>query len=164
MRRILRTLELSGKQFQYFGPAFVEDSALLLTSRIQKDGYLKPQITIGLELANGSSMETSASELLEKPLPRSLLATRAEFRIQKGLLYHYEKLDFEGLKTITDKQARSYFMEAAILLHPKSARVFTPERLKSGLSSLTDILERDGFERAQADASEVSQDDKTGHV
>src|SRR4051794_41532966 len=40
LRRILRTLELSGKQFQYFGPAFVEDSALLLTSRIQKDGYL----------------------------------------------------------------------------------------------------------------------------
>jgi outer membrane protein assembly factor BamA len=164
LKRILKTLELSGKRPQYFGPAFIEDSALILGSRIKKDGYLKPEIKIRLQLADGGQMETTANELLEKPLPRSLLAMRAEFKIRKGVLYHYQQLDFEGLKTITPKEAKSYFMETAILLHPKSARVYTPERLKQGLTSLTDILERDGYEQAQAVANQVSQDAKTGRV
>jgi len=164
LKRIVRTLELSGKRPQYFGPAFIEDSALILGSRIKKDGYLKPQIKIQLQLRDGSRVETTADELLEKPLPRSLLATRADFKIHKGVLYHYQQLDFDGLRTMTDKEAKSYFMETATLLHPKSARVYTPEKLKHGLSSLTDILERDGYEQARAEASKVTQDDKTGHV
>src|SRR5438876_3544196 len=73
-------------------------------------------------------------------------------------------LDIEGLQSLTLKEARSYFMETATLLHPKSARVYTPEKLKHGLSSLTDILERDGYEQARAEASKVTQDDKNGHV
>ncbi len=125
LKRILRTLELSGKRPQYFGPAFIEDSALILGSRVKKDGYLKPEIKIRLELHDGTHMETTADELLDKPLRRSMLATRAEFKIHKGVLYHYQELDFEGLKTMTDKEAKSYFMDTTTLLHPKSARVYT---------------------------------------
>jgi translocation and assembly module TamB len=164
LKRILRTLELSGKKPQYFGPAFIEDSALILSSRVKKDGYLKPQIQIRLQLRDGTWKTISAQDLAENPLPRSLLATRAEFRIRKGLLYHYQQLEFEGLKSMTDKQARSYFMETATLLHPKSARVYTPEKLKQGLSSLIDILERDGYGQATVETNRVTQDDKTGHV
>jgi outer membrane protein assembly complex protein YaeT len=164
LKRILRTLELSGKRPQYFGPAFIEDSALILTSRVKRDGYLKPVIKVRLRLKDGSQKEVNAEELVDNPLPRSLLATRAEFRIHKGLLYHYEKLEFEGLKTMTDRQARSFFMETAILLRPQSARVFTPQRLRQGLSSLTEVLERDGYQDAVVETNRVVQDDKTGHV
>src|SRR5262249_469135 len=103
LKRILTTLDLSGKRPQYFGPAFIEDPALILTSRVKKDGYIKPVVRIRLQLKDGSHKEVTAEELADNPLPRSLLATRAEFRIQKGRLYHYEQLEFEGLKTITDK-------------------------------------------------------------
>jgi outer membrane protein assembly complex protein YaeT len=164
LKRILRTLELSGKRPQYFGPAFIEDSALILGSRVKKDGYLKPAIVIRLQLKDGSHKQITAAELADQPLPRTLLATRAEFRIRKGRLYHYQQLDFEGLKSITDKQARSYFMETATLLHPKSARVYTPEKLKHGISSLKDIFERDGYAQVEVRTNSVAEDDKTGHV
>ncbi len=164
LRRILSTLELSGKRPQYFGPAFIEDSALILTSRVKRDGYLKPVVKIRLQLKDGSHKEVTADDLADQPLPRSLLATRAEFRIHKGKLYHYQGLKFEGLKTMTEKEAKSYFMETASLLRPKSARVYTPERLKHGISSLKDILERGGYAQAQVQTNRVSEDDKTGHV
>src|SRR5436190_10622948 len=34
LKRILRTLELSGKKPAFFGPAFIEDAALILSARV----------------------------------------------------------------------------------------------------------------------------------
>ena len=62
------------------------------------------------------------------------------------------------------KEARSYFMETATLLHPKSARVYTPENLKRGLGNLTDLLDRHGYRDATATVVEFRQDDHTGAV
>jgi outer membrane protein assembly complex protein YaeT len=90
--------------------------------------------------------------------------TRAEFRVRKRVLYHYQQLEFEGLESLKEKQARTYFMATAILLHPKSARVYTPEKLKSGLSSLADMLDREGYEQAAVKATDLKQDDRTGGV
>ena len=140
LKRILRTLELSGKKPPTFGAAFVEDAAIILGSRVKRDGYLKPRIVIRLELERGGHILTTDAELLESPLPDPLQVVRAEFEIQKGVLYHYKRLEFKGLKSMKDKDARSYFMETAILLHPKSARVYTPENLNKGLSGLTEVL------------------------
>jgi outer membrane protein assembly complex protein YaeT len=164
LRRGLRALQLSGEKPQYFGPAFIEDSALILTSSVKRDGYLKPSIRIRLQLKDGSRKEFAAEELLDNPLPRSLLATRAEFRIQRGRRYRYQQLEFEGLRTMTDRQARSYFMETAILFHPTSSRIFTPQRLRRGMSNLADVLERDGYRDALVETNQVLQDDKTGRV
>jgi outer membrane protein assembly complex protein YaeT len=164
LKRILRTLELSGKKPPILGAAFVEDAAVILSARVKRDGYLKPRIVIRLELEHGGHILTTDAELLESPLPDPLLVVRAEFEIQKGVLYHYKRLGFEGLETMDQKEATSYFMETAILLHPKSARVYTPENLKKGLSGLTDVLERAGYEQASAEVEDLKQNDKTGEV
>jgi outer membrane protein assembly complex protein YaeT len=60
------------------------------------------------------------------------------------------------------KDARTYFMETDNLLHPKTARVYTPERLKQGLASLVEVLERRGFAEARADVVKLEVDNKTG--
>src|SRR5205814_1916252 len=50
LKRILKTLELAGKKPLFVGSSFVEDSALILSSRVKRDGYLRPRIDIELEL------------------------------------------------------------------------------------------------------------------
>jgi outer membrane protein assembly complex protein YaeT len=164
LKRILSTLELAGKKPAFFSPDFVEDAAMILTSRVKRDGYLQPSIWIHLGLADGSSMEVKAGELIDNPLPRPLLVTRAEFKIDQGVLFHYEDLQFSGLETITEKQARSYFIESGALLHLTSLRSYTPEKLRRGLSSLTAVLEGQGYRDAKAEAEQIHRDDKTGAV
>jgi outer membrane protein insertion porin family len=162
LKRILRTLELSGKKPPLFGSSFVEDSALILSARIKRDGYLKPAISIYLELEHGGHMHVTADELVDNPLPRPLRFKRAEFEIIKGRLYHYDSLEIEGLVSMTTKEARDYFMETDNLLHPRSARVYTPEKLKHGVASLVDVLERRGFADATAEVTKLEVDDRTG--
>lgn len=164
LKRILTTLELAGKKPQFFGPDFIEDAALVLVARVKRDGYLKPRITILLDLADGGQLQIKAEDLLENPLPRPLRVRQARFRIRKGLLYYFASLDFRGLRSVPLKQARSYFVEVDTLLNTKRSRLFTPERLRHGLDSLTDILDRAGYRDAKVEAGHLQQDDKTGAV
>ena len=117
LKRILSTLELAGKKPPFFTPDFVEDAAMILTSRVKRDGYLQPSLRIHLVLADGSTLEVKAGELIDHPLPRPLLATRAEFKLQQGVLFHYADLRFTGLETVTEKQARP---RRRLLLHGES--------------------------------------------
>jgi outer membrane protein insertion porin family len=164
LKRILRTVELGGKKPEYFGASFVEDAAMILTARVKRDGYLEPSITIVLRLDNGERLIARAAELVDNPLPRPLRIKRVQFQIRKGLLYHFSTLQFAGLQSIPEKQARSYFMETEILLNIKKARIYTPERLRRGLASLTDALDRQGYQEATAEADKVVRDDKNGSV
>jgi outer membrane protein insertion porin family len=164
LKRILRTVELGTKKPEFFDPVFVEDSALILSSRVRRDGYLKPKVDAYLVLEHGGQMHVEAQDLLDNPLPRPLRIKSVHFKIEKGILYHYKKLEFEGLTSISEKEARSYFIETGTLLHLKRFRIFTPERLRRGLSSLEEVLDRQGYEEAKGAASEPELDDKTGAV
>jgi outer membrane protein insertion porin family len=164
LKRILRTVQLGTKRPEFFDPVFVEDSGMILSSRVRRDGYLKPKVYAYLTLEHGGHIRVEAEELLENPLPRPLRIKEAHFKIEKGTLYHYEKLEFEGLKTISEKEARSFFVETGILLKLKSYRIYTPERLRRGLSSIEEVLDRQGYQDAKGDASEPILDDKTGAV
>ena len=164
LKRMLRTLELAGKKPEYFSASFVEDAALILASRVKRDGYLRPQIDIELRETGGGTIKVEAQRLIDNPLQRSLRITDARFHIRKGVLYYFKSLRFERLKAVPPKTARSYFFETESLFSTKHSRMYTPERLHQGLSSLADILERQGYQQAKAEASAVRQDDKTGAV
>ncbi|HYV29337.1 MAG TPA: POTRA domain-containing protein, partial [Candidatus Eisenbacteria bacterium] len=164
LRRMLRTLELGGKKPEFFDAAFVEDAALLISARVRRDGYLVPDVFIELHLENGGAIRVHASDLLENPLPRPLRVKEARFTIRKGVLYHYKTIRFEGLETIPEKNALSYFVETSALFRLKPYRIYTPEKLRRGISSLSDVLERQGFEDARAEVTEMVRDDKTGAV
>ncbi len=164
LARMLRTLEIPGEKPEYFRATLIEDSAMLLTARVRRDGYLMPELTAELTLANGHQMTVNATNLINQPLPRPLQIKKAVFKIRKGVLYFYRDLQFEGLKVLNQKQARSYFMETETLLHLKKSRIYTPEKFERGISSLKDVLERDGYHDAQVTAQSVRRNDRTGAI
>jgi outer membrane protein insertion porin family len=164
LKRILTTLELGGKMPEVLASAFVEDAALILTARVKSDGFLEPSISIELVSTKGESINSKAEELLENPLPREMRFREVRFRIQKGRLYFYESLEFEGLESISDKEARDYFMDTTGLFALKHNKIYTPERLRRGVNSLKDLLDRQGYQQAVAQVSELERDDKTGAV
>jgi outer membrane protein insertion porin family len=164
LKRILKTVQLGTKKPEFYDPVFVEDSALILSSRVRRDGYLKPKVHAYLVLEHGGQVHVEAQELLDNPLPRPLRIKSVHFKIEKGTLYHYEKLEFEGLESISEKEARSYFVETGTLINLKRYRIYTPEKLRRGLSSLQEVLDRQGYEEAKGEASEPILDDKTGAV
>jgi outer membrane protein assembly factor BamA len=164
LKRILRTLELGGKKPELFSSSFIEDASSILVSRIKRDGYLNPIIDIKLGLADGTQLKTDAQELIETPLPRGLRIVAAQFKVHKGVLYYFQTLEFHGLTIVSPKAARAYFFETEFLFSSKEARAYTPERLRRGLSSLTDVLDRAGYHEAKAESAILRQDDRTGAV
>jgi outer membrane protein insertion porin family len=164
LKRILRTVELAGTKPEFFLPAFVEDSALILASRIKHDGYLMPRISILMTGEDGSQLRKTADEVIDNPLPRTFRIKYLTFKISKGKLYHYRDLRFEGLGPVSEKEARPYFLETKTLFHPKTARTYTPEQLNRGMANLTDLLDRRGYEKARVEVAELQQDDRSGAV
>jgi outer membrane protein insertion porin family len=164
LKRILRTLEAGRTKPEFFGAVFVEDAALILAARVKRDGFLSPTIDVEMELENGGHMHVREAELLDSPLPRPLRVRKLHFKIRKGVLYYYQAVKFEGLETMTEKQALSYFIETGVLLRLKSTRIYTPERLQRGLANLTEIFERAGHESAKVTVSSLEKNEKSGAV
>ena len=164
LKRTLATLELAGKKPEYLTPSFIEDAASILAAHLKQDGYLHPNLDVLFTLADGARLKVDAASFADHPLPRSLRVTRARFQVLKGVRYYFQSLQFSGLETISDSQARSCFIETGALFRPKSAAIYTPENLRRGLASLTDLLDRQGYHESTAEAGQVRLDDLTGAV
>jgi outer membrane protein assembly complex protein YaeT len=162
LNRTVRRVGLSGKKPEFFDSDFVEDTALIVGARVRGDGYLEPKIIIRLKLAGGREIRTDAESLMENPLPRDIRIVDARFIIHRGTLYYFNTLEFQGLETVSQSEARGYFQDTEILLRTKRSRLFTQERLRRGISSLTDVLDRQGYRDVQVTSKELGRDDKTG--
>src|SRR5947209_7149211 len=98
LKRMLKTLELAGKKPEFYDATFAEDAALILSAHIKQEGYLQPTVLVRLWLESGGRIEVSAEDFLENPLPRPLRVTKIQFKIHKGVLYHYKTIEFDGLE------------------------------------------------------------------
>jgi outer membrane protein insertion porin family len=164
LKRMVRLLQKSDARPEYFDANFVEDAVLLFFSKMSRNGRLKPLVEATLHLRDGTILTQSWTKRIEEPLPRPLEISRARFRIQAGPLFYFESLDFEGLTVVSVEDARHYFMETDALLPLKKSRIYSPERLRSGLASLIEVLERAGYESAQSVTNHIEQNDETGAV
>ena len=164
LKNLIKTFDERAKGREFYDANFIEDAALILISRINRDGYLKPKITAHMTLDDGSVQTFSWQETVREPLPRPIEARRVEFEIDEGVFYFFEKINFEGLQAISEDDAKAFFIERGALVKFKKARVFTPTKLDRGLSSLSEVLSRKGYDQAEATATELDQDDKTGKV
>ena len=99
-----------------------------------------------------------------EPLPRPLQAKEVRFKIRKGVLYHFEKIEFNGLTALKEKKALGYFVETSGIVPLKQNRVYSPERLKRGVANLEEVLNRMGYQDAKVTVGKIEQDDKTGGV
>lgn len=162
LKRLVEVMQAGRTKPEVYDAQFIEDAALILASRLTQDGFLNPVLRADVVLADGSTVQYEWDDPVEQPLPRPLDARSVHFRIEEGLLYYYAGLEFEGLETLTEKEARSFFVETGTLLPIRRNRIYTPENVERGLSSIVETLERRGYQSAQAEITEVERDDKTG--
>jgi len=161
-RHIINLLEIPKGRPEFFNADFMEDSALILESKLRGDGYLRPEITIRVLKDDNTRAEYVWNQ--NEPLPRPLRARRVEFRIRRGILYHYTELKFTGLTAISEKKAETYFIETSGLIPLKKYRFYSPERLKRSVASLSEALDRMGFQDVKVTVGKADQDDATGNV
>jgi outer membrane protein insertion porin family len=164
LKNTLRMLETPGRERTHYDANYIEDAVLILMSRVQRDGYLKPEITARITLEDGEVVTYHWREAIEDPLPRPLQARRVDFQIARGIRYYYDTIEFRGLESIREREARGYFIERGALLPLKSTRIFTPGRHQSGLSSLNEALARLGHVDARVETARLLQDDESGRV
>jgi outer membrane protein insertion porin family len=164
LKRLVRTMSEEELKNEFVDANFIENSAVLLIARLHDDGFLKPTIQARITLVDGSKTNVAWREVIEPPLPRPLHARQVRFRVRKGVQYYFDQITFTGVEILADKRARSYFVETGALLPLKSSRTFTPNRLKRGIVSITEVLERQGYEQAKVTASHVNYDHGSGAV
>jgi outer membrane protein insertion porin family len=162
LKRIIKLLEVPKTKPQFFNANFMEDTALILKSKLRADGFLAPTIIIIAFTDDGKRQRFVWSET--EPLPRPLRATEVRFRIKKGVLFHFDKLEFKGLAALTEKKARTYFIQTGGLVPLKQNRVYSPEHLKSSVANLEEVLNRMGYQDAKVTVGRIEQDDTTGNV
>lgn len=165
-RRLKNALEIldAERKRTFFNANFIEDAALILTSQLASEGFLEPDLRVDLTLPDGREVTYTAAELLNEPLTRPFRAQRVHFRIRKGVLYHFRHIEFTGLEAIREREGRAFFIETGGLIRLKRNRIFSPNRLERGVSSLTESLERLGYRNAVVRAEELERDDRTGGV
>lgn len=164
LKNLAKTFDEKGKRREFYDANFIEDTALILMSRVGRDGYLAPKIEARLTLEDGSAQSYEWSKTVREPIPRSIKARKVEFKIDKGVFYFFDTLAFEGLSALSEDEARAFFLERGALMKFKQARAFTPGKLERGLASLSEILARNGYDQADATKGEVQQNDETGAV
>jgi outer membrane protein insertion porin family len=164
LKHIIRLLESEKQKPEFFDADFIEDTGLILRSKLRDDGFLEPTITVQLTLADGRRQEYEWDQGNDEPLPRPLRAREVRFNIAKGVLYHFNRLDFAGLDAVPEKRARSYFVETGGLIPLKQNRVYSPDRFKRSVSNFNEALRRMGFQKADVDVARLDRDDHTGNV
>ncbi len=148
----------------HFDANFIEDAVFIMNSRVQQDGYLRPRITARIKLDDGEEREFSWQDRLDTLLPRPLEAKRVRFRIERGVLYYYDEIEFEGLTVISESEAETYFAPGDFLIRLKGTRSFTPRKLDNSINNLREVLIGMGYEGAQVTLQEMDRDDETGAV
>jgi len=164
LKSLIKTFDEKGKHREYYDANYIEDTALILISRVKRDGFLKPRIISRLTLQDGQTQTYEWRETIPDPLPRPTLASRVEFEIHEGVFYFFGQIRFEGLEAVPEDDALAFFVERGALVKLKKTRVFTPTRLERGLSSLAEVLARKGYDQAQVTTTDLEQNDETGEV
>ena len=161
---MIETLRPRNQKPEFYDANFIEDAAFLLSSKLRRDGYLKPRIIANVRLTSGKSSAFEWRDSEREPLPRPIYARKVQFKIHKGVLYHYASVEFQGLQSMPEKQARSFFVETGALVPLKRGRIYTPEKLKQSISNLKETLERRGYESNSVEVIHLSPNERNGAV
>ncbi len=164
LKKSLKMLERAGQRPAFYTADYIEDAALILLSRVGRDGFLRGRVSVELTLTNGAMERFTWDGPIREPLPRTLMAKKVAFQIEKGPLFYYDKIRFEGLHALKEKQARHFFVETDALLPSKKNKVFTPQKLRHGIDSFQETLERAGYEHALVTATNIVRNEATGAV
>jgi outer membrane protein insertion porin family len=164
LKRVVRVMQEQDMKKEFVDANFVENAGLIILSRVREDGFLNPTLIAEMTLSDGRSFAMRWHGTIDPPLPRPLSVQRVHVKIYEGRRDYFDEHTFAGLQTLTEKQARAFFIETDALIPLKASRIFTAGRLKRGLGTLRELLQRKGFQDARVEVGAIRQDDKTGAV
>lgn len=164
LRKMIRLAQGEDRRPEFWDANFLEDSALILLSRVTEAGYLEPRVQARVTLADGSRQTFEWDKEFDTPVPRDLLGRRVHFRVRRGVRYYYQDLEITGLQTIRRVPAERYFISAEGLLPLKGTRVYTPSRFNRSIANLEEALIRRGFAQARVEILTLQRNDQTGAV
>ena len=164
LKALVKSLQKPGEKPEFFNATFIEDAVLVLFAKIERDGYLYPQITAEVIADSGEPQHFTWTEPLREPLPRDLKAKHLNFKIDHGLLFFFDEIRFAGVNALTLTEAAHFFIETDAIIKLKSNRIYSPERLNTGLKNLEEALERLGYESASANPTNLVVNTNTGAV
>jgi outer membrane protein assembly complex protein YaeT len=166
-RELKKTIRLmSGQKSppEFYDANFVEDAALIMMSTVIGEGYLAPHITATLTLAKGQELTFDWDKDIDTILPGPLAVRTVRFRVRRGVRYYFHHLSIHGLKSFSQSEARTLFVETGFLVPLRSTRIYTPSRLDRSIGDLTEALARKGFEHASVKVTQFERNDTNGAV
>jgi outer membrane protein insertion porin family len=164
LQSLVAILRGSSEKPEFLDASYVEDAVLILFSRLQRDGYLYPVLHANVLLDDGTERVFTWREPLGEALPRPFRARKLEFKIDKGVLFYFDEVRFEGLEGLSLQEAEHFFIETDALIPLKKNRIYSPERLRAGIKNLEEGLERLGYQRVAATATNLIVQTNTGSV
>jgi outer membrane protein insertion porin family len=164
LRKIIRLAQGAERRPEYFDANFLEDSALILLSRVTEAGYLEPRIEARVTLADGRPARFEWDKEFDTVVPRDVLAQRVHFRVRRGVRYYYQQIEITGLRSIRRSVAERHFVAAESLIPIKGARIYTPAQLDQSLRNLQESLLRRGYAHARVEVGHFQRNDSTGAV
>ncbi len=164
LKSLVLLLERTGRKPATFQANFVEDAVLILFSRLNKDGYLYPVVHAEIDLSTGEHRTFTWKEAVGESLPRPLDATHVRFRIERGLRFYYKDVRFSGGSALSLRETAHFFVETDAIIKLKENRIYTPEKLRSGVRNLEEGLQRLGYESASAVATNLVVNTNSGAV
>ena len=142
----------------------IEDAVFLLLSAVTENGYLEPVIITELTGVDGKTSTFTFDSNLESMLPSSVIARRVVLRIKPGVRFLLDRVNFEGLRALKEDIARQFFIGEAVLSGGKADRVYSPARLRSGVTNLERELQHLGYADAKVSSQNLKIDRASGKV
>jgi outer membrane protein assembly complex protein YaeT len=164
IKALLKSLETPGDKPAWFEPNYIEDATLVLFSKLQRDGYLHPRVTVEAVTVNGETQTFTWDAPLGEAIPRDLKARELHFQIDHRVLFYIDQIAFSGVTALTLEQAAHFFIETDALIKLKHNRIYSPERFQRSVKNLEEALERKGYESATATATNLLVNTNTGAV
>jgi hypothetical protein len=147
------------------GPAFdanaIEDTAFLLYSIVNDEGYQHPVILIHVELAAGKTQTWQLDASLDVDLPRDLQAKTVRFEVRMGPRSYLEEVNIEGLHALRPEEGEAFFKPGNTLIASRAARAYSPSRLRRSAEKLREALRQRGHTQAEVEARQAEAEGAT---
>ena len=164
LRRSINLLQGTKKPPPFYDANFIDDAALILLSKLTRDGYLQPRLEATLTLTDHTVKKVEWDAEMKLVLPRPLTASKVRFRIRRGVRFYYDRLEIGGLASIPWHKATEFFMETDLLVPARSTRIYTPSRLDGSVHALREALARKGLVDAAVTVAHLERNERNGAV
>jgi outer membrane protein insertion porin family len=142
--------------------AAIEDATLILFSQLAADGYLQARILVEARTTDRGIIRQQLNARLDESLPRPLAAEAVTLVVDRGRQLQLTRVNFKGLQTLAEEDARAFFLGANMLIPLSSARIYSPGRVQRGISNLQEELLQRGYAEASVSLGDVQVDEKAG--